>query len=332
MPPLHAWLVSFFSITILARANYLLPVLIAGLLIGEPLARLLRFPALRASIGAPIATLGHKLNRPNRSIATRLYRGIVALIMLLIPAIALGLILMRPNPQLQIVTTIFLTALIGDLTQPYTAFRQRRAARNGTLALQSADPHYLFADTHGQLRYLILRYAKKFRLLVGACFWYLLADMPGLLAYLTLAAAAAYYDPAHPQNRAFGWAAHVVNHLGGVFPALLGAFLLTFAALFVPKAAPIRALTGPFLANLLGLSLGGPMPTPAGERHIPWSGQGNPKASAADFSRLLQLLLVAILLLLLTLYAVTHARQLCVHCMPGWLAPPAVTKTSPNPA
>ena len=318
LPPLHGWLTSF-GFTLLGRADYLLPVLLAGLLLGEPFARLLAFPGLRSAIGDLITRLGRKLNRTNRSIATRLYRGIIAVIMLLVPAIALGLFLMRRTGSVQLLATLLLVALIGALVQPYTAWRQRRAANRGTLALQSIDPPYLFADSHGQLRYLILRHASRFNLLVGSGFWFLLADLPGLLAYLMLAAAAAFYAPIQREKLAFGWAASALFKLLNIMPRCLSGLLCWLAAFFTPRTHPFAALgqTGRagFLPTLLGLSLGGPMPSPAGEVNRPWAGSGNPKPIARDFSRLLQLLLAATLLLLLAIYGLTLGRELCAGCV-----------------
>ncbi len=305
MPMLHHLLP-----ILLHRATYLTPIILAGLLIGEPWGRLLRFPVVRAQLAGIVASLGDKLNRPNRSIATRLYRGIVALAMLLLPAIALGFFLMRPPEWIQLLASLLLPALIGTLLLPYTAYRLHRAARRGTLALQSTDPHYLFADTYGQLRYHILAYGRRFALLTGASFYFLVADMPGLLAYLTLAAAAAFYSPAQPENRAFGWCAAGLFALFDAPPRLITCLLLWLAALFIPRTHPLTTLAHlasaarqfhGWLAWLLGLSLGGPVPTPAGEVSLPWRGDGTPKPAPKDFGRLLQLLLAALAILLMLL-------------------------------
>lgn len=300
------------SSLLLLRAEYLVPILLIGLLIGEPLARLLRFPLLRAKLGTLIATLRRKLNRPNRSIATRLYRGMVALAMLVIPAIALGLWLMQRAEWVQLLSAILFVALIGEIARPYRLLGYRRMARSGRITLQSDEAHYLFADTHGQLRYLILQTGERFTLLVGASLYYLAADLPGLLGYLALAATARYFHPALPDNRAFGWSAYGLFTLIDALPRFLAGLLLWLAAWCTPGSAPLSALrhfataasqAHGWLAYLLGIALGGPIPSPAGERSLPWLGNGPARAEPAHYSRALTLTGAATLLWLLLLSA-----------------------------
>jgi cobalamin biosynthesis protein CobD/CbiB len=289
-----------------ARATYLLPVLVTGLLIGEPWAKLLRFPQWRTWMSDNIATLNAKLNRPQRSTATRLYRGMVALAMLLVPALVTGLLLMRPVEWIQLLETLLLIALFGEAVRPHSLWRQHREATRKRLTLQSVRPAYLFADTHALLRYRIVEMGERFATgIVGSSFYFLLADMPGLLLYLGLAAAARCYSPAIEGNRAFGWAAASLFRIANLPPRILACFLLWVAAWFTPLTRPLSTLRHAataahcfygWLAYLLNLSLGGLIPTPAGEVALRWYGDGNPKALAADESRALQLVAVAILL------------------------------------
>ncbi len=298
---------------ILARAAYLVPILTLGLLTGELLARLLRFDALQASLAAWLRGLHEKLNRPQRSTATRLYRGMVVCAFALFPAGLLGLLLlMQRAAWVQLLAAILFIALIGQLVRPYRAWQLRQRAQRGTLALQSDQPHYLFADHFGQLRYHILTMAERFALLVGLALYYLIADLPGAFLYLALAACSALFHPSRPENRAFGWASCALFSLLDALPRFVACFLLWLAACFVPKARPLGTLRhvvsaaqtyASWLAHLLHLALGGTMPSPAGERVRGWFGPGNPKPTTIDFSRTLHLLAVAYLLLIMLLSA-----------------------------
>lgn len=287
------------------RATYLVPVLVAAFILGEPLAKLLRFPELRARIGTRIAQLNKKLNRQKRSSATRVYRGIVALVMLLVPALALGLVLMRPEPWVQLIAALLLVALFGTLLRPYQLLRLRREAKAGRITLQSTEPPFLFPDTHALIRYSILTAAERVALLIGGSLYFLIASVPGLLVYFMLAAAARFYAPVHTGNRAFGWAASALYALIDAPPRFLTALFCWIASLFTPRTAPFAPLrhfataTTHFhgwVAYLLGLSLGGPIPTEAGETTLPWLGTGTPRPDATHLSRTLQLMGLASLL------------------------------------
>ena len=286
------------------RAVYLVPILTLAVMVGEPLAKLLRFPALRLAIGDIIASLNRKLNRTKRSTATRLYRGMAALVMLLVPTLILAVLLMRPDGWVQLLTVILLVALFGELLRPYQLLRQRRAAKAGKLTLQSAEPHFLFPDTHALLRYTILCAADRVTLLIGASLYFLAFSIAGLLCYLMLAGAARYYAPAHTGNRAFGWAAHALFSLVNILPRAIAAVLNWLAALFTPRTQPFTALRHPraarythgWMAMLLNLSLGGPIPTAAGPATLPWIGRGTPKPEAIHLTRALQLVGLTLLL------------------------------------
>ncbi len=287
------------------RAIHLVPILLAALLVGEPLAKLLRFPQLRLTIGGLISKLNAKLNRSSRSTATRVYRGIAVLAILLLPTLALGLLLMRPVPWIELLATLLLVPLFGELLRPYQLLRVRRAARAGTLTLQSSEPSFLFPDTYALLRATILSATERVALLVGGSLAFLLADVAGLLLYFMLAAAARFYAPIHTGNRAFGWAAAALFALLDALPRFITSALCWIAACFTPRTSPFLTLhhltsSKPHLygwvACLLNLSLGGPVPTAAGEAVLPWQGHGTPKPDAAHLSRALQLLGLATLL------------------------------------
>lgn len=279
------------------RATYLAPVLLAALVLGEPLARLLRMPKAGQWVGAQVLLLNRKLNRPQRSIATRLYRGMAAVAMVLVPALLTGLLLLRDKPSSPLLVTLLLVALFGALLRPYARLQLRRQAKTGSLSLSADHPDFLFADTHARLRHAIYEAGQQVQLAIGASCFFLLADMPGLCMYLALAMCAAAYHPALADNRAFGWAAHRLWRAVNAVPYALFLLLSWLAAWCVAGTAPIRTLTHAatarrlhgWAASLLVLAIGGPMPTLGGTCSLPWAGIGTAKVETVHLSRALAL-------------------------------------------
>jgi cobalamin biosynthesis protein CobD/CbiB len=298
------WLVQTMLLQLATRATLFLVIIVVALLIGEPLARLLRLPQLRRALTARIVRLNTKLNRPSRSIATRLYRGIVATFMVVLPAMLVTLALTLSGNH----TAIFLILMLvfGEALAPYRTLRIWRQAKTGKLNLQSQDPEFLFADIHARLRYEIIRVSERFAVVfVGGSVAFLLAGLVGMAIYFALAASARIFSLRQPENRAFGWAANGLFQLVDALPRFIARILLWIAAFTVPRGAPFSALrqlttSGTayygYVASLLGLSFGGRMPHPSGELALPWLGQGNPKPVAHDYTRALWLITAANLL------------------------------------
>lgn len=282
------------------RLLVLVAATVAGLLIGEPLARLFQLPGLMQMLTRTTRRLGDKLNK--RDSATRAWRGLVVLGMLLLPALTLGVLLI-PHPVLQ---GTVLALVAGMAIAPYASIAQWQKLTRGDLTL-SADA-YLFNDTHGLLRHRILGHATAVATgVVGIGFWYVLGGMPAAACYLVLALAAAHYTPELERNLAFGTPAALLFKAADTLPRHLLHFLLLVAGCLVPGAQPVKAgrhffSDGPLLlATLLGLSLGGRMPSAAGARHRDWVGSGTAKPDARHLTRWLILLGVALLLWLLLL-------------------------------
>ncbi|MES2984198.1 MAG: hypothetical protein V4735_03320 [Pseudomonadota bacterium] len=289
-----------------ARAEWLVLVVPAAALLGDALGRR-DMQAIGARGQRFLATLQRKLDRPARGIATLVYRGIIALTLLLIPAVIAGILLERPLPWVQGAKALLLILWFGHGFATYRVLNLWQRARRGTLPLELPGLHFLFADTHAVLRHLVLTQTERFATaIVGASVWYLIGGMPTMLVYLTAATAARHY-----RTPAFGWAARALFGLLDALPRALTLLVMLLAALFTPQTHPIaacRARSWPaFTARLLGVSLGGR--TPAGDQ--PWVGTGTPKLTALHLRRLLQLLLVATILLTL-LYAAPHIHELLI--------------------
>lgn len=276
--------------------------LLAGVIIGEPIARALQLPRFLTLVAHLARRLGEKLNK--RDAKTRAWRGLVVLGMLMLPAVALGLFL-GPHPWAQGLVLVLITGLAAT---PYSSLQQRMRLSEGNLTLQSNEAGFLFADTHGLLRHSVLGQAHAMGVgIIGVGVWYLIGGLGAVAVYLTLALAEAHYTPALAKNLAFGTPARILFDTMDALPRTLHAFLLLSAGVMIPGAHPMPA--GRFffsdrallLATLLDIALGGRMPTAAGTRHVGWTGQGTARLDARHLTRWLMVAGVSLLLWLLGL-------------------------------
>lgn len=280
-----------------SRAQALAALLAIGWLVGEFLARG-PFTRLLGTLTRLTARLGHKLDRENRGIARRLYRGIVAVGMLLIPAIALSALLAQHQPWRQLLVALLFIAGFGHACATYSFLGMLRRARAGKLPLEMPGLDYLFADSHGVIRALIAARFQAFAMgIVGLSFWYVAAGLIGAGIYLTLAAA----HTAYRERLAFGWAARTLFALMHAPPLLVARSLLFVGALLTPGCKPFAGLAErawlASVASTLGLSLGGP--GPLGDQ--PWLGNGTARAEASHLGRAMHLWFASAVLLVLLL-------------------------------
>lgn len=280
-----------------SRAETLSLLVVLGCVLGELLARG-PFTNALASLSSITRKLGHKLDREHRAIATRVYRGIIAVLMLVLPAIAIAAALAQPIAWVKLLSALLIITWVGYCMAPLSSIGiLRRAGRDGVpLSL----PHlpYLFADSHAVIRHLITTRLEAFAVgVVGACFWYVVGGLVAMAIYLALAGA----HNAFQQRAAFGWAARSLFRLANAIPAILARALIFLAALFTPRTRPLRGLREPTLraaaATTLDIALGGPMP--GGER--PWVGAGTARLTPVHLKRAMHLLSVATVLLVLLL-------------------------------
>lgn len=279
------------------RAELLVPLLAAGFFIGELIARITGVEWLVMSIGHLAAKLERKLNRPDRSVATRVYRGMIALGMLLIPTVIVGILLIQDRLLAHWASLLLMVALFGHGFGVIRQWRYWHHANRGQMKLELPGLSYLFADSHAVLRYLILTGGERFAVyVVGASVAYIAGGVVLVLAYLMVAELAH-----HHHGAMFGWAANALFRLVDFIPRLLTLALLLLAGLFVPGAKPLRARKARsyygFLAYLTDSALGGTLPS----RELPWAGEGTPKALPVHLARWLLLEVAATVMWLLLL-------------------------------
>lgn len=287
------------------RAQILWLALALTMAFGWPFGWALKLDRPTRALHQFVRALGRRLNKTKRDAATLAWRGIIVTGFIVLPAMVLGHVVDQHLPS----RFMFLSPLvlfIASQRQP-GIIALWRAARAEKLTLQTARPHYLFADTHALLRFALLDHATRFAIgIIGVMFWYALAGSAGAFGYLALGLCAAHFSPELEKNLAFGGATDRLFALFDAAPRTLTTALLLFAGFFAPGAKPRAAARHVFqwrlfLATLLGIALGGAMPAAHGRATIEWVGSGTPKPDATHLSRWLLIWAVAMLVVMAAL-------------------------------
>ncbi len=273
-----------------ARAQWLAPLVMAAMLLGDPFSRG-PFEAVLARGEQLVARLG-RLDKKKRGVARLVYRGMIALMLLLIPTMAAS-IAIEMQPWHRLVSGAFFFLWFGHCFQLWRSMARWHRAKADGLKLELPGLDYLFADSHALVRYLVATRLEAFAVgIVGASFWYILGGLPVAIGYLILATAATAYR----DSLAFGWAARGLFQLMDVLPRFIARILLTLAAIFTPQTHPLAALNlRPWrvaMADLIGGALGGPGPN----GNLPWAGNGTARLGPEHLRRVIGLLVAAGLL------------------------------------
>ncbi len=290
--------------------------------------------------GRAIAFFDRKLNREDRSEASRRERGIVTVVVLVGGAALLGLMverLCRGSLVGAAVEAVMIAVLVAQRSLYEHVAAVAAALASGGLAggreavrhIVGRDPMSL--DAHGVARAAIESLAENFSDgVVAPVLWYLLLGLPGLLAYKMANTLDSMIGHRTPHYRAFGWAAARLDDVLNTVPAPLSGVLLATAALFATNGRPGHALAimlrdgrkhhspnagwpESAMAGALGLALAGPRRYPEGLVADPWLGDGSARAGVADIWRGLQLYRLACLIqsgLLLGAWLASHATLL----------------------
>ncbi len=276
------------------RTEFLMVMVVLGVF-ASPLAERGPFAQLVRAGDERVRQLGTKLNRENRSAATLVYRGIVALALLLLPAIIVGAALAKPNLWATVVSTASILLWFGYCFSATAVFTLWRQAKQDKLPLELPNIAYLFADSHAVIRYVIATRMEAFAVgIVGGCFWYVVGGWMTMAMYLTLAAANATYG----KQLAFGWAARSLFKLVDAVPRTLSRILIALAAMATPHCRPVASMLAPnwrvAVSKTLGISLGGSGP----KGPEPWVGSGKARLTHQHLWRMAYLLGVATILLM----------------------------------
>jgi adenosylcobinamide-phosphate synthase len=309
----------------------LLAAMVMDAVIGEggPLFKILPHPI--TLLGRFIDALDKRLNRPQRSEATRKWRGVLTLVIVTSVVGVLGW-------AVQDLAVHALGAWPVMLIATWTLIAQRSLAvhvgnvataldSGGLLAGRQAVSHIVGRDPErldsgGVARAAIESCAENFSDgVIAPIFWFVVAGLPGMAIYKAVNTLDSMIGHMNPHYRSFGWASARFDDLVNLIPARLSGFLLSLAALFVAGCNPRRALATMIrdarkhrspnagwpeaaMAGALGLSLAGPRSYPGHTVDDPWIGIGRTSATADDIRQAVRVLWLAAgfswLLILLT--------------------------------
>ncbi len=287
--------------------------------------------------------LSQKLDRPGRSDGVLTVRGAAILGVLMILAVAIGIVLEGTVPAggdrgaaMAAVLVIALGARAA-FDRARSMARARAAADAVTMAwldqLPEPEARGLIAaggqrhgamasDPHGWLRGAIDNLAIGLdRGLAGPVAAALALGFVGISLYLTATAAAAALQLSGRHPTRFARPSLIAARILAFPGSLMASLALILAAMFVPGARPLGALAGAVraaaaplaapaeamtlgtMAGTLGIVLSGPRGGLDGGRTAPWIGLGSARAGASDLKRALVLQAVAALLTLAGLAA-----------------------------
>ncbi len=289
--------------------------------------------ALYRAIGHPVTWIGklidwldRNLNRDNHAAQRRRLAGVAVLAILLLLAIATGLLLQLGLSILSfgiVIAAIGASSLIAQRSlHTHVAAVATALERDGLSAGRKAvsqivgrDPDRL--DEAAVCRAAIESLAENFSDgIVAPAFWLAVGGLPGAIAYKTVNTADSMIGHKTVRHRDFGWAAARFDDLVNLPASRLSALLIVGAALLVPSASPGKAWRAILrdagkhrspnagwpeaaMAGALGLSL-------AGARHYggvlvedsEMGAGGRRELTAADIRRALRLYCMADLLLI----------------------------------
>lgn len=276
-----------------------------------PVSRATSPPARLVRAAARIAE--RRLNRLQRSEATRRARGALLVAALVLPAAAFGWFaagLAEGFPYGWLADLYLLLAALGA-NRPWTAALAAARALDGGDGESAREElrgvtrrNLSGSDLHAVARAGIELLAHSLgRHAVAPLFWYVLLGLPGLSVWLVVEAMDAELGRTVSSQAGFGAAAVRTARFLGLLPALLAGLLAATAASFVATArlrpavaAMVRdarryrrfndeSCPAAAFAGALDLSLGGPRREGEVVVRAPWIGQGRARATAADLRR-----------------------------------------------
>jgi len=300
--------------------------LLLDALVGDPPQVWNRLPHPVVLFGRAIAWGEERLNDAALPGAARRRRGVVLLLLLLAGAAAAGWLLHMAVSCLPYgwlleaaIASVFLAqrSLYDHVRAVVVGFSEDgvAGARGAVSMIVGRDPEQL--DEAGICRAAIETAAENFSDgVVAPAFWYLLAGLPGLLAYKALNTADSMIGHRSARYLEFGRASARLDDFVNFIPARLSAALFWAAALALPDADPAGSWRATLrdarkhrspnagwpeaaTAGALGLSLAGPRVYGGETVEDAWMGDGRADAEPGDILRALSLFRLACLALLL---------------------------------
>ena len=258
--------------------------LVVDRLIGDPPGLWQRAPHPVVLMGRCVDFLDARLNGANANFAQRRRRGVVAVLVLVVGAAALGSLLaavLGRSPVGMAIEALFVAVLLAQKSLVDHVAAVERALRaegietGRTAVAQIVGRDVTVLDEAGVARAAIESAAENFSDgVVAPAFWFLVLGLPGLIVFKVVNTADSMIGNRSARHEAFGWAAARLDDVLAFVPARLSVLLITVAALVTGRSAgaaiqaalddapkhksPNAGWPEAALAGALGLALGGP--------------------------------------------------------------------------
>ena len=273
--------------------------------------------------GHPVALLGSAIGWADRRFnrggaARRLLCGTVLLAAVVAGAVAAGLlVLLLPPPAGWIAETLAVFVLLAqrdlfDHVKAVSAALKRDGLEEGRRVVARIVGRDTAAlDGHGVCRAAIESCAENFADGVAApVFWYLVAGLPGMLAYKAVNTLDSMIGHRDERHRAFGRASARFDDLVNLVPARLAALAVIAASAAMRGADPLRSWNAvrrdarrhrspnagwpeAAFAGALGIAIAGPRRYGGTVVDDSWMGDGRAECTADDIDAALALLVRA---------------------------------------
>lgn len=309
----------------------------AALLLGGPrrFHRLLLLDAPGRAGRRFLLALERKLNRKGRSKATRRWRGVAALlaVLLLCGVLGAGVGIFSALSPWGVVLEVLLMALLLPMRPALEDAASVLAAAHGKDKTALYAQTAVFArrdeavtDAHTALRvtveYLALHLSRR---VVAPAVWYMALGLPGMLAVTALGVIDRAFGSKAPAYAPFmAWIAGL-DRLMQLVPARMTALLLVLASILAPGCNPGRAMKGMLaggsltvspnsgvvlgaVAGALGVALGGPRRWLGWKVEDRWIEFGSARLEGQHLARMRYLYFYASCLLTLA-FAAANVRQ-----------------------
>jgi adenosylcobinamide-phosphate synthase len=266
-------------------------------------------------MGALIAALDGRLNREALAGPARRWRGVAALLALLLAvgvptAIVAGLLRQMPGGwavEAVLATTLLAQKELGRAVRA-VAKGLGRSLDEGRAAVRHVvgrDPEAL--DEAGVARAAIESLAENASDgVIAPLFWLIVLGLPGIALYKAVNTADSMIGHKSLKYRDYGWASARFDDLLNWVPARLTGLLLVVAAGLVPGRRAVAAWDAMLsdaakhdspnagwpeaaMAGALGVALGGPRAYDGEVHEVPTMGRGRAAVDAADIERALRL-------------------------------------------
>ena len=255
--------------------------LLADAVFGEPKAIWDRLPHPAVLMGRLVALLDHRMNRGEG----RKLRGVLATLVLLGTGIGIGW-LIHILPDFGVLEILTLAILLAQKSLVEHVRAVAAALRRSVPEGRQAVAMIVGRDTTEMTGPDIARAAIESAAenlsdgVVAPVFWYLVAGLPGIVAYKLVNTADSMIGHMTPRYRDFGWAAARLDDLLNLIPARLTALLIALTHGWLDPApilrdapkhrSPNAGWPESALAPVLNVALSGPRSYNGIRKEYPW--------------------------------------------------------------